>query len=85
MDGITRYKVRITFIEELLGSAPLNQSVYSPYIASKAPATANGAAVAAEALTIVNADEKGRTGFHRDEDGSPFLYDYVVRGFMKEA
>jgi len=29
--------------------------------------------------------EKGTTGFHRLEDGTPVLYDYVIKGFCKDA
>lgn len=85
MDDITKYKLRVTFTEPLLGSAPLNADVYSTYIASKAPAAAasNGTTLA-ELETLVDGD-KGRTGFHRLEDGTPILYDYVFRGFFKEA
>lgn len=29
--------------------------------------------------------EKSMTVFHRNEDGNPILYDYQIRGFIKEA
>ena len=34
--------------------------------------------------TIEDIEEKGWTGFHSDEKGL-FLYDYVVKGFLKSA
>jgi hypothetical protein len=43
------------------------------------------ALLAAEEIeTIKEVEEKGWTGFHEDKDG-PFLYDYAVKGFLKEA
>ena len=35
--------------------------------------------------SVPDAIEKGTTGFHRDEDGAPILYDYVIKGFFKDA
>lgn len=77
MNDIT-YAARITMTEPLLGSAPLDEEVYSTYISSKAPPAlqANGVALS-EAELIEEADIKGRTGFLRDENGRPLLLDYV--------
>lgn len=33
-------KVRLTFVEEVLGSSPSSEKIYSEYIASKAPGLA---------------------------------------------
>lgn len=85
------YSLRITFTTELLGAAPLDESIYSSYIASRAPAeaVANGhtdAELAAVALAEHDArDIKGRTGFLRDETGRPLVMDYVLRGYLKDA
>jgi len=35
--------------------------------------------------TVEDIENKGWTGFHTDKDGNPFLYNYVVKGFFKEA
>jgi len=83
------YSIRITMTTELLGSVPLDAEIYSTYIASKAPAIAilNGSAAAEiDTLEAHDAlDMKGRTGFHRDEQGRPLILDYVVKGYLKEA
>lgn len=82
----TTYAVRITFSEPLLGSTPLNEELYTSFIASKAPIAMqqNGAALS-ELETLEEADLKGRTGFMRTEKGDPFLFDYVFKGFFKES
>lgn len=77
-------KVRLTFTEPVLGSAPGDPEVYKAYIASKAPDAMTTedevAAIGAEAVI-----EKGMTVFPRDEDGKPVLFDYQIRGFFKAA
>lgn len=80
------YAARITFTEPLLGSTPLDEEVYSTYIASKAPAgmLMNGTAQS-ELELLEEADIKGRTGFLRDENKRPLLLDYVYKGFLKES
>jgi len=75
------YHIAITFTEPLLGTAPLNKELYGDYIATKAP---DGADVPDELESIEEMTEKGTTGFHR-VDGQPVLYDYVIKGFFKDA
>lgn len=77
-----KYKVTVTFVEPLLGTAPLNKELYGDYIAAKGPSPE---AVEDELMTVDEATEKGTTGFHRLEDGTPMLYDYVIKGFFKDA
>ena len=79
---MTQYKVRITFTEPLLGTVPMNQELYADYIATKLP-DGNGDA-SDELATVAEMTEKGTTGFHR-LDGAPIIYDYVVKGFFKDA
>lgn len=79
---MTQYKVRITFTEPLLGTVPMNQELYADYIATKLP-DGNGDA-SDELATVAEMTEKGTTGFHR-LDGAPIIYDYVIKGFFKDA
>ena len=77
-------KVKITFIEGLLGTSPNNKDIHEEFIASKAP----DAATVADEVAAIGVDEvvaKGRTVFPRTEDGQPFLYDYQIKGFFKDA
>ena len=70
-------KVKLTFMEPLLGTSPANEDVYRDFIGSKAP----DAATVDDEVAAIGADavvEKGMTVFPRLEDGTPFLYDYQI-------
>ena len=77
-----KYTFELEFTEPILGATPKSEEVYRDYIASKAALTDKQAAEELE--TVENAEEKGWTGFHTDDE-RPFLYDYVVKGFLKDA
>jgi hypothetical protein len=79
---MNKYKVKLTFTEPLLGTVPKDKEVYAGYIASKAALTDE--ALAEELASVENVEEKGWTGFHT-VDGQPILYDYVIKGFFKDA
>lgn len=79
---MTQYKVQITFTEPLLGTVPMNKELYADYITTKLP-DGNGDA-SDELATVEEMTEKGTTGFHR-LDGAPIIYDYVIKGFFKDA
>jgi hypothetical protein len=76
-------KVKITLTEEMLGTACANPDVHREFIASK---SADADKVEAEMATLPAAElvEKSTTVFHRGPDGGPILYDYQVKGFIKE-
>lgn len=76
-----KYHVIVTFNEPLLGTAPLDKTLYTNYVLE---ANAAGEVDGDEVDTVRN-DEKGRTGFHRNEENQSFMYDYAVRGFFKAA
>lgn len=77
------YNITITFTEPLLGTAPLDKEIYSTYIADRRVAEGNGEFPHDEVESIQ--EDKGKTGFHRDPNGSPILYDYVLKGFFKDT
>lgn len=76
--------VKVTYTEELLGTASANPELHSEFIASKAPDAPSReeevAAIGAEAV-----EEKAMTVFPRLDDGTPFVWDYQWRGFFKES
>lgn len=76
-------KVKLTLLEPLLGTAPKNKEIYKDFIASKVASEQQDEELATieDAMAEV---EKGTTGFHKDEEGI-FIYDYLVKGFLKEA
>lgn len=77
-------KVRITFTEDLLGTLPKNEEVYTDYVASNAPDVATMEEEIA-AFGVENVAEKGKTGFPRENGEIPYLFDYQIKGFFKGA
>jgi len=80
---MTIYEMTLTFTEPLLGTVALDPEIYQAWIAKSAP----DAASLQEEIETLGTDEvmeKGTTGFHR-LDGAPILYDYVIKGFLKDA
>lgn len=77
-------KVKITFTEPILGTSPSNPDIYREFIGSKAKDAAGiedeVAAIGADAVA-----EKSMTVFPRLDDGTPFLYDYQIKGFFKDT
>lgn len=77
-------KVKITFKEEVLGTANSDKDIHEEYIASKAP-DAPSKKEEVEALSVEEVVLKGMTIFPKDDEGNPFLWDYQVKGFFKSA
>lgn len=77
-------KVRLTFLEDLLGTAPANPNLHEEFIASKAP-NPETIEQEIEAIGVDGVVEKGMTIFPKTADGTPFVYDYQIRGFFKES
>lgn len=81
---MTTFRVKLTFGEGILGTCPANEDIYREFIASKAEDAATiedeVAALGVDAVT-----EKGMTVFPKTEDGTPFLYDYQIKGFFKDT
>lgn len=75
---------KITFTEALLGTSPSSETVYQDFIGSKAPDAAS-LEEEIEALGTEEVIANGMTVFPRTEDGRPFLYDYQIKGFFKDA
>ena len=77
-------KVRITLLEEMLGTASANPEIHEEFIASKAP-DALSMEEEIEALGVDEVIEKGKTVFPRNKDGNPIVWDYQIKGFFKDA
>lgn len=76
--------VRLTFIDEILGTASSDPEIHRSYIASKGP-DAVTIEEELETLTVDEVTEKGMTIFSKDENGNPVLWNYQIRGFFKSA
>ena len=71
----------ITFTEKMLGTVPKDPEIYKSYIAGLVdPETADE-----ECQTVEKTEEKGWTGFHIDNGKGLFIYDYMIKGFLKSA
>lgn len=77
-------KARLTFTEEILGTASNNPEIHSEYIASKAE-DAMKIEEEVAAIGVEEVIEKSMTVFSRNADGNPILWDYQVKGFFKDA
>ena len=77
-------KVKITFLEEILGTAPTNEDIYRDFIASK---SADALKIEEEvaAIGVEEVVEKGMTVFPRNENKKPIFWDYQIKGFFKDA
>lgn len=77
-------KVRLTLTEEALGMMPTSKEVHEEFIASKAP-DAPSIEEEVEAVGVEEVVEKQKTVFPRMDDGTPFFWDYQMRGMIKDA
>lgn len=77
-------RVRLTLIDDILGTMPSDKTLHETYIASKAP----DARTREEEIAAIGTEEavkQKRTVFARDDDGCPILWSYQIKGFMKNA
>ena len=81
-------KVKLTFVDELLGTASADPEVHREYIASRAPEAPGRAKKITEeieAIGLEDTQEKHITVFPRDKNGNPIVWDYQIKGFFKNA
>ena len=77
-------KIKVTFIEEVLGTASNDKDIHEDFIASKAP-DAPSREEEVEAVGVEEVIAKGKTVFPKDEDGCPIFWDYQWKGFFKDS
>lgn len=77
-------KVKVTFLDDVLGTASADPNIHEEFIASKAP-DAKTREEEVEALGVDEVVEKAMTVFPRDENGNPIFWDYQIRGFFKDS
>ena len=77
--------VTIRLIEPMLGTVAKDPKVYKRFIESKKPVEVKGdESSTVDQTNVEDLELRGWTGFHKDEKGL-FIYDYVVKGFLKNA
>ena len=77
-------KIRIELTEEMLGMSPCDAEIYDTFIASNAP-DAPSREEEIEQFGVQAVREKGKTIYPRMEDGTPFFWDYQIKGFFKDT
>ncbi len=80
MEAAMEKAFEIQLLTEMLGTVPKDPAIYKSFIETKKPQDKEED----ESLTVEKIEEKGWTGFHKDEHGL-FIYDYMVKGFLKHA
>ncbi len=83
-DSRMKIPITITFTEELLGTSPADPLIHSEFIASKAPDAKKRKEEEIAQLGAEEIEMRNMSVFPR-ERGQPFLYDYQVKGFLKDA
>ena len=79
----TEMKVRLTLLDPQLGTTSNNPELRREYIMKKNP---NGVDEEEdEGFDIDEQLEKDMTVFPRLPDGRPFIWDYMIKGFFKDA
>lgn len=83
-------RVRLTFIDSILGGEPGSSELHEDYIQSKIPpdkyTPEELERIKAEEIeALMDGDEKGKTVFYRNEDGVPCLKNNHILGFFKSA
>ena len=83
---IERIDVKLNFLSPILGSLPADPALLTKFIASKAPSPwqATEEEDVAKDREEEYTSDRGLTVFATDEKGL-FLYDYHIKGFLKEA
>lgn len=86
---MTKMKVRVTLLEDMLGTAPDDKEIYSKFIASNAPedkdTTDEVESLPGESVEDEDTGRPTVTVFHRDPEGNPIIFDYLIKGFFKNA
>ena len=77
-------RIRITLTDEALGMMPADPDIHGRYIAINAP-DAPTMEEEIEAIGVSAVIEKSMTIFPKLSDGTPYLWDYQIRGFFKDA
>lgn len=74
-----KYRLKALLLRKFLGTVPRDKNIYSSYIASL---TEDKNKQEEETETVDEIEEKGWTGFHKDDEGT-FFYNYMVLGNIK--
>ena len=75
---------QLTFMQELLAMSPSSKTLYSDFVASKAPTPEHREEELETIPDAVKGVVRPLTVFHRDDEGV-YLLNYQIKGFLKAA
>ncbi len=86
---IEKAKIKLNFLDGILGSVPADPAIYTKFVAAKAPAgwLCDEEILNAELAASKEADfdaDRNVTVFPQDETGI-FLYNYHIKGFSERS
>jgi hypothetical protein len=73
--------VEVELINPMLGTVSKDPEIYKTFIENKKPVDIQEE----EFKTVEKSEQKGWTGFHIDEEKGLFIYNYMIKGFLKNA
>lgn len=79
---IVKFDVELELTQQMLGTIPKQQEIYKAYIGTKTPLPNDALE---EAKDIKEIEEKGWTGFFKNETEGLYIMNYMILGFIKEA
>ena len=77
-------RIQVTLIDEMLGTNPSDEKIYSKFIASKAP-DAKTMEEDLQTMSTQEMEQNNMTIFIKDKDGNPMMPAYHMYGFFKSA
>lgn len=84
--GSKTIHVVLYFVSPILGSSPSDKEIYSTYIATKAPVKTDDVDKEVDNIDVTEEELQQKvTVFHKSKSGKPFIYDYMIKGFFKNA
>lgn len=81
-DLFKTYHLRITFEDEILATCGTNEYFVT---AMAKPDEAEAIKRTTDEYDGIEEENRPMTVFPRDEEGNPFIYDYLIKGFIKNA
>jgi hypothetical protein len=83
--NITKFKLKITLLDQLLGTVAYDKEVYETFVQKKArDEGVPEEQLEQEIASIETIEEKGWTGFFRDEKGL-WISSHMIKGYLKNA
>ena len=83
-------KVKLTLTEDILGTLPSDPEIYHNFIASKGDKVMEEDSQMGKTREFIEENKEDDrpetlTVFVRDDEGNPCVYDYLIKGFFKNA